>query len=198
MSAVRLLALVMAPTLLVGCAGVASDRIILLPQSDGRPSAVEVTASGKTLRLDKPYATAELRAGQLTPAISSAETVQAEYGALLAQQPVRPRSFTVQFEANGNRLASGAEAVLTEMRTALATLPAAEVVITGHTDRVGLLEANDRLSLVRAEAVRDILIAAGVPRHAITVAGRGEREPVVPTADEVAEARNRRVEIKVR
>lgn len=198
MSAVRLLALVMVPTLLVGCAGVPSDRIILLPQSDGRPSAVEVTAGGKTLRLDKPYATAELRAGQLTPAISNAETVRAEYGALLAQQPVRPRSFTVQFEANGNRLASGAEAVLTEMRTALATLPAAEVVITGHTDRVGLLEANDRLSLVRAEAVRDILTAAGVPRNTITVAGRGEREPVVPTADEVAEARNRRVEIKVR
>jgi len=30
------------------------------------------------------------------------------------------------------------------------------------------------------------------------VAGRGEREPAVPTADEVAEARNRRVEIKIR
>lgn len=197
MSAVRVLSLATA-ALLGGCASVVSDRIILLPQPDGRPSAVEVTAGGQTLRLDQPYATAELRDGRLSPATTSAEAVRTTYGALLAQQPARPRSFTVQFEANGNRLAAGAEAVLSEMRAALATLPAAEVVITGHTDRVGTLEANDRLSLARAEAVRDILAAAGVPRSAMTVAGRGEREPVVPTADEVAEARNRRVEIKVR
>ncbi len=184
--------------LLGGCATVVSDRIILLPQADGRPSAVEVTAGSQTLRLNQPYATAELRDGRLTPATTTAEAVRATYGALLAQQPARPRSFTVQFEPNGNRLAAGAEAVLTEMRAALAVLPAAEVVITGHTDRVGSVEANDRLSLARAESVRDILAAAGVPRSAMSVAGRGEREPVVPTADEVAEARNRRVEIKIR
>jgi outer membrane protein OmpA-like peptidoglycan-associated protein len=197
-SAARLLALVGVPALLAGCAGVVTDRVILLPQPDGRPSAVEVTGGGQTLRLDQPYATAELRGGRLTPAATSAEAVRATYGALLAQQPARGRSFTVQFESNGNRLAAGADAVLAEMRAALSALPAAEVVITGHTDRVGTLEANDRLSLVRAEAVRDILAAAGVPRTAMTVAGRGEREPVLPTADEVAEARNRRVEIKVR
>jgi outer membrane protein OmpA-like peptidoglycan-associated protein len=162
------------------------------------PSAVEVTAGGQTLRLEQPYATAELSNGRLAPSTSTPETVRDGYGALLAQQPARPRSFTVQFEANGNRLADGAEAVLAEMRTALAALPASEVVIIGHTDRVGAVEANDRLSLARAEAVRDILTAAGVPRDVMVVAGRGEREPVVPTADEVDEARNRRVEIKVR
>jgi outer membrane protein OmpA-like peptidoglycan-associated protein len=52
--------------------------------------------------------------------------------------------------------------------------------------------------VVRAESVREILVAAGVNRSVISVAGRGEREPAVPTADEVAEARNRRVEIKIR
>ena len=184
--------------LLTGCASVRSDRVILLPQPDGSPSAVEVTSGSQRLRLDKPYAAAELRDGTLSPATSSADEVRASYGALLAQQPARPRIFTVQFEPNGNRLAAGADTVLAEMRTALAALPAAEVVITGHTDRVGSLEANDRLSLARAEAVRDLLVAGGLPRNATQVAGRGEREPVVPTADEVAEARNRRVEIKIR
>ncbi len=181
-----------------GCASVVGDRIILLPQADGSPSALEVSAGGQRLRLDQPYATAELRDGSLTPGLSNAQAVQDAYGALLAQQPARPRNFTVQFEPNGNRLAAGADAVLTELRAALANLPAAEVVITGHTDRMGTVEANDRLSLVRAEAVREILVTAGVARSAITVAGRGEREPAVPTADEVAEARNRRVEIKIR
>lgn len=127
-----------------GCASVVGDRIILLPQADGSPSALEVSAGGQRLRLDQPYATAELRDGSLTPGLSNAQAVQDAYGALLAQQPARPRNFTVQFEPNGNRLAAGADAVLTELRAALANLPAAEVVITGHTDRMGTVEANDR------------------------------------------------------
>jgi OmpA-OmpF porin, OOP family len=181
-----------------GCAGVLSDRVVLLPQPDGSMSAVEVTAGKQRLLLAQPYATAELRGGTLQPSTMSADAVRDAYGALLTQQPARPRRFTVQFESNGNRLAAGADAVLAEMRRALADLPAAEVVITGHTDRVGSVEANDKLSLARAEAVRDLLVAAGLARSAITVAGRGEREPAVATDDEVAEARNRRVEIKIR
>jgi outer membrane protein OmpA-like peptidoglycan-associated protein len=54
------------------------------------------------------------------------------------------------------------------------------------------------LSLRRAERCRDELIKLGIPKVRISVAGRGEREPEVPTADEVAEPRNRRVEISVR
>jgi len=184
--------------LLGGCASVVSDRVILLPQGDGSSSAVEVQAGGQRLLLDKPYASAELRNGQLTPSLSSEQAVRTAYGALFATQPARPLRFTVQFEPNGNRLAAGADAALAAMRTALATLPAPEVVVTGHTDRVGSLEANDRLSLARAEAVREILVASGVARSAITLVGRGEREPAVATDDEVAEARNRRVEIKIR
>lgn len=183
---------------LSACTTPAGDKVILLPQGDGSASAVEVRAGSQALRLDKPYATAELRGGVLASGSTDADAVRSAYGGLLAQQPARPRRFTVQFEPNGNRLATGADAVLAEMRSALAALPAAEVVITGHTDSVGSAEANDRLSLARAEAVRELLVAAGLARAAITVAGRGEREPAVPTADEVGEARNRRVEIKIR
>ncbi|MGH6692492.1 MAG: OmpA family protein, partial [Gammaproteobacteria bacterium] len=74
----------------------------------------------------------------------------------------------------------------------------AEIAVIGHTDRVGLIEYNDTLSLRRAERVRKDFVSRGIPTGAINVAGRGEREPVVPTADEVSEPRNRRVEINVR
>ena len=182
---------------LAGCAPL-SDRVVLLPQADGRPSAVEVSAQGQKLLLTQPYSVAELRGANLTAVATDAAAVQLAYGTLLAVQPARPRGFTVQFESHANRLTAGAEPVLAEMRAALATLPAAEVIVTGHTDRVGTVEANDRLSLVRAEVVRELLVSAGVARAAITVVGRGEREPLVTTADEVAEARNRRVKIKIR
>ena len=185
---------------LSACTTPVGDKVILLPQRDGSPSAVEVRvgAGGQAVRLDKPYATAELRSGALVAGRTDAEAVRSAYGSVLAQVPTQPQRFTVQFEANGNRLAAGSDAVLDAMRQALATLPAAEVIVTGHTDRVGTVESNDRLSLTRAEVVRELLVSTGLARTAITVAGRGEREPAVPTADEVAEPRNRRVEIKIR
>jgi outer membrane protein OmpA-like peptidoglycan-associated protein len=95
-------------------------------------------------------------------------------------------------------LTAESEAELAAITLEIASRPAFEVMVIGHTDTVGGLEANDKLSLRRAAAVRDILIAAGVPGEKIELAGRGERETLVKTGDEVAEARNRRVEISVR
>lgn len=187
--------------LLSGCASPPvpiSDRVVLLPQADGSASAVELLAGQQRLVLDQAYAGAVLQAGVLSPVASDAASVAERYGALLAVQPARPRSFVIPFESNVRTLGPASEPVLAQMRAALALLPAAEVIVTGHTDRVGSVEANDKLSLARAEAVREILVAAGVGRAAISVVGRGERAPLVATADEVAEARNRRVEIKIR
>ena len=197
---IGLLAGVVTLAALGGCASkpVVTDRVILLPQADGRPSAVEVTAAGQKVLLDKPYASVDLQGGTLRPGVTDAATVQARYGSLLAQQPARPRSFVVSFESGGNRLTSTAQPVLAEMRSALANLPAAEVVVIGHTDLSGSVETNDKLSLTRAEAVRELLVAAGVARSAVTVVGRGKREPLVQATDEAANARNRRVEIKIR
>ena len=70
--------------------------------------------------------------------------------------------------------------------------------MTGHTDRVGSVADNDRLSLQRAEAVRAMLIQRGINSSFLRAVGRGEREPLIPTADEQAEPRNRRVEVIVR
>jgi outer membrane protein OmpA-like peptidoglycan-associated protein len=70
--------------------------------------------------------------------------------------------------------------------------------VIGHTDTVGGVEDNDELSLQRAERVKADLVAQGIPADRIRAAGRGEREPVVPTVDNVDEPRNRRVEINVR
>ena len=76
--------------------------------------------------------------------------------------------------------------------------PVPDIVVVGHTDRVGSVADNDRLALRRADAFRKKLVQQGIPDDAIQAAGRGEREPLVSTADETPEARNRRVEILVR
>lgn len=185
---------------LLGCQ-TPRERVILLPKADGSPSGV-VTVQSKTgakLSLEQSYAQVDAGgAGELKPSQSNAETVQKEYGALLAMQPTKPRSFIVNFRSNSNELTAETAPTVVLVRDALTALNGGELVVIGHTDRVGAVEANDRLSLVRAETVRELLVRQGIPREKISVAGRGEREPLLATADEVAEARNRRVEIKLR
>lgn len=55
----------------------------------------------------------------------------------------------------------------------------ARIEVVGHTDRIGTQEYNKKLSLSRAESVRNYLISQGVPAAAMTVEGRGSSEPLV-------------------
>jgi outer membrane protein OmpA-like peptidoglycan-associated protein len=181
--------------LLGGCV---SERVVLLPSPDDRPTAVVVRDARGEVVLDKPYAGVQRRAGEISPVQSSPAEVDKWFGAALAAQPLKPRSFTLYFAGGAEMLTPESEAELATIKREIAGRPASEVMVIGHTDTVGGLEANDKLSLKRATAVREILIAAGVPGEKIETAGRGEREPLVKTGDEVAEPQNRRVEISVR
>jgi OOP family OmpA-OmpF porin len=83
------------------------------------------------------------------------------------------------------------------MRTDIARRRTYNVQVIGHSDRAGSEERNLQLSVSRAQGIRKFLIKAGVPAEAITVYGRGELEPLIPTPDGVAEPRNRRVDVLV-
>jgi outer membrane protein OmpA-like peptidoglycan-associated protein len=89
---------------------------------------------------------------------------------------------------------SDLEKVLADMRAR----PVPDIVVTGHTDTVGSADSNDKLSMQRAERVKGFLTGIGIPQDRIQTAGRGERELLVVTQDNVDEPRNRRVEINVR
>ena len=71
----------------------------------------------------------------------------------------------------------------------------AAIRVIGHADRAGSIAYNKTLSLKRAKTVRQALVAEGVARDAISISGRGESEPMVPTADGAREPQNRRVHI---
>jgi len=69
------------------------------------------------------------------------------------------------------------------------------MILSGGTDTLGSAARNLSLSVSRAEAVLEGLIARGIPVDRLQVAGRGETDLNVETDDSVAEARNRYVEI---
>ena len=177
----------------------APDRVVLLPDADGRTGAVIVRSASGEQRIDRPYASAEVgRDGAIALRDEDPAAVRARYRDVLEAQPMPPVSFVVNFRSGSNELTPESLPVLDRLRAEIARRPVPELVVIGHTDRVGRLEANDELSLRRAEAVKAMLVRSGIPAAQIETAGRGEREPLLPTADEVAEPLNRRVEINVR
>ena len=191
-----LAALVLAATL-AACA-TQSGTVVLLPEQGGRDAAVTVRQGERTLVLDRPYAAADLTSSGPQATTSSAAEVQARYGAALAAQPMRPTSFTLYFVENTDTLTEASQRTLDGVIAEIARYPVPDIVVVGHTDLVGTDDFNDALARKRAESVRTVLIARGIASDNVVAVGRGKREPAVPTADGVAEPRNRRVEILVR
>lgn len=174
----------------------------MLPQQDanGQPikTAVSVEEQNKRLVLDQPFAVAERTSDGYTQRTASAEEVRARYGDILRIQPPTPEVFVLRFLPGKSQLTSESESQLPALVEKAKARAGGEILVIGHTDTVGKAEANDELSLRRARAVGNLLVSKGFPADLITPIGRGERELAVATADEVAEPRNRRVEILIR
>jgi outer membrane protein OmpA-like peptidoglycan-associated protein len=177
-----------------------SNLVVVLPESDGHVGAVVVHDGNGNAVLDKAYAAegAGAGSGALRPVQVDAQEVSQIFGGALAAQPIPPKTYTLYFISDSDQLTDASRAEFEAVFKEVARRKAAEVVVTGNTDTVGKQEYNDALSLKRAEAVRQLFIARGLPADAVIAAGRGERDLLVPTADNVAEAKNRRVEITVR
>jgi len=184
------------------CASAPNTRefVVLVPDQGGTTGAVVITnPRGGSAVLDKPYSAALLEKGEsVAPPRVEREQVTKLFTHAIAAQPDRPISFHLYFLEDSDEYTAQSKDAFEKVFVEVARRKVAEVAVIGHTDRVGPVEYNDTLSLRRAERVRRDFVERGIPTGSINVAGRGEREPVVPTADEVSEPRNRRVEINVR
>ncbi|HKW52821.1 MAG TPA: OmpA family protein [Stellaceae bacterium] len=113
----------------------------------------------------------------------------------VAMAPSAAREFRVYFDFNQAQLGPDAQQVLQRIAQQAKQDPKLRVVVVGKADRTGSDAYNLALSQRRADAVRQLLVQAGVPEGNIDARWVGEREPPVPTAQGVREPRNRVVEI---
>ena len=198
MSRVFLLA-VLATSMLSGCA-TRNETYALLPDASGQAGLLTVRPKqgGEPVVLDKAYAAAGIEGGKVARVAMDKSDVQQQFAQALAAQPSAPVTLTLYFLEGRDELTPESKVELKRTLSEIGKRPVPDVVVVGHTDRVGRVEDNDRLALRRAQRIKEDLVAIGVVADNIQAIGRGEREPLVQTADEVPEPRNRRVEVLVR
>ncbi len=192
-------AALIASLVLGGCATSSQDLIVLLPDKEGKVGTVIVQGQKGKAVLNTAYAAARTTTDSgVQRGTASQSEVKDVFGSALAAQPSRPLSFILYFESGIDEFTEESKQEVKRLLVEMARRQAPDITVIGHTDLVGPDPSNDALSLQRAERVKSILAGMGIPAERILTAGRGRREPLIPTAEGVSEPRNRRVEINVR
>ena len=172
---------------------------VVVPAADGHIGQIAVTKNGKAHVINTAYGSQRVLAdGSVEAGRLSEAEVRSAFGSTMSALPGRPASFVLYFLEGKDELTPESRAELDRVFAELKRRPLPDIVVIGHTDTVGGLTYNDNLSLARAERMREMMVAMGIPPDRIYAAGRGKRELLVPTEDNVSEPRNRRVEINVR
>jgi outer membrane protein OmpA-like peptidoglycan-associated protein len=105
---------------------------------------------------------------------------------------------SINFDSGSDRVPPAAVAMLQTLADEITAKPFSKVYVEGHTDSVGSADANRRLSLRRAQGVRQWLITKGkIPADKIEALGVGEDSPIADNGNFQGRALNRRVEFRV-
>jgi peptidoglycan-associated lipoprotein len=188
--------LVLALAALLGaCAGPRS-YVALLTSPDGTLGQVTVTGPQGAQVLTQDHTAAALD-GKTPPFEVTPEQLQKDFGAALAARPPLPEQFLLYFN-QGSELTPESKQLLARLLERAKARKALDISVIGHTDTQGASAANQTLALARANAMAEQLRSLGLEDAVMVVESHGERNLLVPTADEVAEPRNRRVEITLR
>lgn len=105
------------------------------------------------------------------------------------------RARSIRFEEGSARIDAASRALVTEVTAALRPCLGSIIAVTGHTDASGPEPGNLELSRERAEAVRNALVAQGIPSDGLRASGLGSRSPV--SGLEPTDPANRRIEFSV-
>lgn len=188
--------------LLSSCASQPQEKelfVLLAHPEDGSVGEILVTNSLSSTRLNTAGASVQVSSDNPSvPVELTAEEIQAVFAATLLALPQAAESSMLFFLPDKAVLNQESWDFLPELLENIQTRNACEITVVGHTDTMGTADYNLQISLQRAEWMRDELVALGIPSERIRIEARGDTDLLIPTADNVPELKNRRVEIILR
>lgn len=178
-----------------------SKTTIILLDNHKAHNAIDVkTETGKVM-LDKPNTYTSLSAATAAPesvSIMDEAHISKKYKDTLDALPQKPVSILFYFKQGSSELIPESKAQVASLIELIKMREPCIVDIIGHSDTVGSAEKNFKLALMRAESLKVFLEKNKVVMKKVTVQSYGESDLLVPTADNVAEPKNRSVEVFVR
>ena len=194
----RRIVLVLALLMLASCSS-RQSLFVVLPNPDGSSGAVTIEDGQKSVLLDQPYAAGEVRGGVAAPVKVDQAQVQQIFGNALAAQPILPGHFVLYFEKDSDTLTPESQRQYQAVFADIKRRPVYEVEVIGHTDTLGNAAAQ---SAALDEPGGDDSRSPRARRHQspsrFRLRAAVQLDLAVKTADQMAEPRNRRVEITVR
>lgn len=173
---------------------VPQSYVVLIPSPDGSVGKVVVRGANGEQVLEQ--------AGQAgftdgRPLQVDDNRIKADFGDAVAALPMLPTRFLLYFKA-GTTLSAESVALIPKIVAEARERPAVDVSVIGHADTLNSSEYNDRLAMARASKVAELLHKQGLKENSLAIESHGKRNLLIPTADNVYEPKNRRVEISIR
>jgi outer membrane protein OmpA-like peptidoglycan-associated protein len=184
---------------LVACAP--KSTVVLVPDSDGSVGQISVSNEAGSVTIDQANWATVVRTGERAPeapARLDPDRVNKIFAEALSGEPPPPVHFTLYFRSGSELLLPASIRLLPNIVTVIQQKMPTRVSVVGHSDTLGDASDNLELSLRRAKAVKQLLLDRGVDGTFVDVSSHGEENPVVKTGDNVANAKNRRVEVVIR
>jgi outer membrane protein OmpA-like peptidoglycan-associated protein len=193
-------ALLLTLALLAGCAtppAPSRSYITLLESPDGTVGQVVVRGAKGEQQITQARYAAPLDGSAAAAPVDEAQ-FQRDFAQAMAARPALPEHFVLYFETGGTRLTPESQALVPEILASAARRATVDMSVIGHSDTVGKPEINAAIALKRAQAIAELFQSRGLKVDALTVESHGSSNLLVPTPDQTAEPRNRRVEISIR
>ncbi len=172
-----------------------------MPDPNGQVGRITVANNAGAVDITRPAEATVVADRQYKPSapelLSEAE-IEAKFSRALAVLPAQPEHFILYFQTQSTELTADSLKMLPLILRSIKNRASMNISAIGHSDTAGDRGYNLQLSKDRALAVRRLLILQGVPADYINTTSHGEGNPLVKTADNVDEPRNRRVEVVIR
>jgi outer membrane protein OmpA-like peptidoglycan-associated protein len=195
---VKTLFILMVTFMFIGCS--AKTTVVLLDSGKARNAIIVSTDKGSK-RLEKIGSFTQVNDKNQVPSeekTMSKEEINSRYATLFKITPKKPRTYIVYFKANSTELTEASKGVLQEALKTIKERSPCMVDVIGHTDTVGSNRANAKVSLKRANYVKSIIEKRKTKVLSLIAKGYGEEDLQMKTANNVAEAKNRNVEIFIK
>ena len=181
---------------MTGCAS--KSYVVLVESPDGSTGAIIVDSGQGGQLVNRKNQGIAMNGRANAPFDVEAARLQADFAAAQDAQPALPVRYQFYFNTGGTSLTSESASYIPVVLDDVRRRGAAAVSIIGHTDTVGDDALNEKLGLMRAQSIAALLQKTGLQALELSVVSHGKRNLLVPTGDNVAEPRNRRVEVNIR